>query len=122
MQQCHLLDRGEWFMTPQTVNAYFNSQMNDMNFPAGVLQPPLYDPKMDDAPNYGDTGGGIGDELPPGLAAEGGQYGAKGTLQDGWTKQDTEQFQQRAQCVVDQYAQYVVIDAIHLNSKLTEGE
>ena len=57
MQQCHLLDRGEWFMTPQTVNAYFNWQMNDMNFPAGVLQPPLYDPKMDDAPNYGDTGG-----------------------------------------------------------------
>jgi putative endopeptidase len=116
------LDRGEWGMTPPTVNAYYNGQMNDINFPAGVLQPPLYDPKMDDAPNYGNTGGTIGHELTHGFDDEGRQFDAKGNLKDWWTKDDAKNFTGRAQCVVDQYAKYTIIDDIKINSKLTEGE
>ncbi|HEY6273267.1 MAG TPA: M13 family metallopeptidase [Terriglobales bacterium] len=116
------LDRGEWGMTPPTVNAYYNPQMNDINFPAGVLQPPLYDPKLDDAPNYGNTGGTIGHELTHGFDDEGRQFDAKGNLRDWWTKDDSAQFEKRAQCIVDQYAQYVIVDDIKINSKLTEGE
>jgi endothelin-converting enzyme/putative endopeptidase len=109
-------------MTPPTVNAYYSDQMNDINFPAGVLQPPLYDAKLDDAPNYGNTGSTIGHELTHGFDDEGRQYDAKGNLKDWWTKQDAAQFVKHADCVVDQYGQYVVVDDIHINSKLTEGE
>jgi putative endopeptidase len=116
------LDKGEWHMTPPTVNAYFNPQMNDINFPAGVLQPPLYDPKMDDAPNYGDTGGTIGHELTHAFDDEGRQFDAQGNLKDWWTKDDAKNFTDRAQCIVDQYAQYPVVDEIKINSALTEGE
>jgi endothelin-converting enzyme/putative endopeptidase len=116
------LDRGEWGMTPPTVNAYYNPQMNDINFPAGVLQPPLYDPKLDDAPNYGNTGGTIGHELTHGFDDEGRQFDAKGNLRDWWTGDDSKEFEKRGQCVVDQYAQYVIVDDIKINSKLTEGE
>ena len=116
------LDRGEWGMTPPTVNAYYNAQMNDINFPAGVLQPPLYDPKMDDAPNYGNTGGTIGHELTHGFDDEGRQFDAKGNLKDWWSEKDAKQFNDRAQCIVDQYAQYTIVDDIKINSKLTLGE
>jgi putative endopeptidase len=116
------VDRAEWDMTPPTVNAYYSPQMNDINFPAGILQPPLYDPKMDDAPNYGDTGGTIGHELTHGFDDEGRKFDAQGNLKDWWTTQDSQNFEARAQCVVDQYAQYVVVDDIKINSKLTEGE
>ena len=116
------LDRTEWGMTPQTVNAYYDPQMNDINFPAGVLQPPLYDPKMDDAPNYGDTGGTIGHELTHGFDDEGRQFDAAGNLKDWWTADDAKEFNARAQCVVDQYAKYIVVDDIHINSRLTLGE
>jgi putative endopeptidase len=116
------VDRGEWGMTPPTVNAYFDAQMNDINFPAGVLQPPLYDAKMDDAPNYGNTGSTIGHELTHGFDDQGRKFDAKGNLKDWWTKEDAEQFVKHSDCVVDQYAQYVVVDDIHINSKLTEGE
>lgn len=116
------VDRTEWDMTPPTVNAYYNPQMNDINFPAGVLQPPLYDAKEDDAPNYGNTGSTIGHELTHGFDDEGRQFDAHGNLKDWWTKQDAEQFVKHADCVVDQYAKYVVVDDIHINSKLTEGE
>jgi len=116
------VDRGEWGMTPPTVNAYFNSRMNDINFPAGVLQPPLFDPKMDDAPNYGDTGGTIGHELTHAFDDRGRQFDAQGNLKDWWTKDDAKNFTDRAQCIVDQYAQYTVVDEIKINSKLTEGE
>jgi endothelin-converting enzyme/putative endopeptidase len=116
------LDRGEWGMTPPTVNAYYDPQMNDINFPAGVLQPPLYDVKLDDAPNYGNTGSTIGHELTHGFDDEGRQFDDKGNLKDWWSKPDTDAFEQRATCVTDQYAKYVVIDDIHINSKLTEGE
>ena len=116
------LDRSEWGMTPPTVNAYYNPQMNDINFPAGVLQPPLYDAKMDAAPNYGDTGGTIGHELTHGFDDEGSQYDANGNLKNWWTKEDREKFDARTKCVEDQYAKYVVVDDIHINSKLTLGE
>ncbi|MGO4381500.1 M13 family metallopeptidase [Pseudoduganella sp. RAF19] len=116
------LDRSEWGMTPPTVNAYYNPQMNDINFPAGVLQPPLYDAKMDAAPNYGNTGGTIGHELTHGFDDEGRQFDAKGNLKDWWTKKDAKAFTDRAQCIVDQYAQYTIVDDIKINSKLTLGE
>ena len=116
------LDRGEWGMTPPTVNAYYDPQMNDINFPAGVLQPPLYDPKMDDAPNYGNTGGTIGHELTHGFDDEGRQFDADGNLRDWWTKQDAVEFERRASCVANQFAQYVIVDDIKINAKLTLGE
>jgi endothelin-converting enzyme/putative endopeptidase len=116
------LDRGEWQMTPPTVNAYYDGQMNDINFPAGVLQPPLFDAKLDDAPNYGNTGATIGHELTHGFDDEGRQFDAKGNLRDWWTAADAKAFQDRAQCVVDQYGAYPVIDDIKINSKLTLGE
>lgn len=116
------LDRAEWMMTPPTVNAYYDPQMNDINFPAGVLQPPLYDAAMDDAPNYGDTGGTIGHELTHGFDDEGRQFDAKGNLRDWWSAADAKAFETRTQCIVDQYAQYVVVDDLHINSHLTIGE
>ena len=116
------VDRGEWGMSPPTVNAYYNPQMNDINFPAGVLQPPVYDAKMDDAPNYGDTGGTIGHELTHGFDDEGSQFDAKGNLRNWWTKDDREKFETRTNCVQDQYGKYIVVDDVHINSKLTLGE
>lgn len=116
------LDRGEWEMTPPTVNAYYNAQMNDINFPAGILQPPLYDAKMDAAPNYGNTGGTIGHELIHGFDDEGRQFDAQGNLKDWWGKKDADAFNRRTQCITDQYAQYTVVDNIKINSKLTLGE
>jgi endothelin-converting enzyme/putative endopeptidase len=116
------VDLNEWGMTPPTVNAYFNPQMNDINFPAGVLQPPLYDSKIDDAPNYGNTGGTIGHELTHAFDDEGRQFDAKGNLRDWWTPADAKGFEDRINCIRDQYAGYVVVDDIHINSKLTSGE
>lgn len=116
------VDRGEWGMTPPTVNAYYNPQMNDINFPAGVLQPPLYDPKLDDAPNYGNTGSTIGHELTHAFDDEGRQFDAQGNLKDWWTPDDAKKFEERIQCVRDQYAQYTIVDDIKINSKLTSGE
>jgi putative endopeptidase len=116
------VDRGEWDMTPTTVDAYFNAQMNDINFPAAVLQPPLYDSKIDDAPNYGDTGGTIGHELTHAFDDEGRQFDAHGNLKDWWTAEDGKRFEERAKCVEDQYSSYVAVDNIHVNGKLTLGE
>ena len=116
------VERSEWAMTPPTVNAYYDPQMNDINFPAGVLQPPLYDPKEDDAPNYGDTGGTIGHELTHAFDDEGRQFDGEGNLRDWWTPADAKGFEQHIDCLRDQYAGYTVIDQIHINSKLTSGE
>ena len=116
------VDRGEWDMTPQTVNAYYSPTMNDMNFPAGVLQPPLYDPKMDAAPGYGNTGGTIAHELTHGFDDEGRQYDAKGNLKSWWTKQDSAEFDRRSRCVSDQFSSYIAVDDVHVNGKLTLGE
>jgi endothelin-converting enzyme/putative endopeptidase len=116
------VDRGEWGMTPPTVNAYYSPQMNDINFPAGVLQPPLFDPKEDDAPNYGNTGSTIGHELTHGFDDEGRKFDAHGNLKEWWTPADAKEFEDRVNCVRDQYAQYVIVDDIKINSKLTSGE
>ncbi len=116
------VDRGEWDMTPPTVNAYYNSQMNDINFPAGVLQPPAFDPASDAAPNYGDTGGTIGHELTHGFDDEGRQFDAHGNLRDWWTEEDGKEFVKRASCISDQYSTYTIIDDIKINGKLTLGE
>jgi endothelin-converting enzyme/putative endopeptidase len=116
------IDRGEWDITPQTVNAYYNPTMNDMNFPAAVLLPPLYDPKMDAAPGYGNTGGTIGHELTHGFDDQGRQFDAKGNLNDWWTKEDAAEFTRRASCISDQYSSFIAVDDIHVNGKLTLGE
>ena len=116
------VDRSEWFMTPPTVNAYYDPQTNDINFPAGVLQPPLFDPRADAAPNFGDTGATMGHELTHGFDDEGRQFDAQGNLRDWWTPKDAKAFEERVDCVRNQYKNYVVVDNIHINSSLTLGE
>jgi putative endopeptidase len=116
------VDKNDWYMSPPTVNAYYDPSMNTINFPAGVLQPPLYDSKEDDAPNYGDTGGTIGHELTHGFDDEGRQFDGQGNLRDWWTPADARGFEDRINCQRDQYANYVIVDDIHINSKLTSGE
>jgi putative endopeptidase len=116
------VDRGEWQMTPPTVNAYYDPQMNNINFPAGVLQPPLFDARSDAAPNFGDTGATMGHELTHGFDDEGRQFDAQGNLRDWWTPEDAKAFEQRAKCISDQYSQYVILDDVKINGKLTLGE
>jgi len=116
------VDRGEWGMTPPTVNAYYNASMNDMNFPAGVLLPPLWDPRLDLAPGYGNTGATVGHELVHGFDDEGRRFDARGNLHDWWTEADAAEFEKRARCISDQYAAYPVVDDVKINSKLTLGE
>jgi endothelin-converting enzyme/putative endopeptidase len=116
------VDRLEWGMTPPTVNAEYDPQRNDINFPAGILQPPLFDPASDAAPNYGNTGGTIGHELTHGFDDEGRQFDARGNLRDWWTGADGAEFEKRASCISDQYSSYVIIDDIKINGKLTLGE
>ncbi|MBW4045985.1 MAG: M13 family metallopeptidase [Acidobacteria bacterium] len=116
------VDRGEWEMSPPTVNAYYSDQMNNINFPAGILQPPYFDPRQDDAVNYGDAGGVIGHELTHGFDDEGRQFDAKGNFENWWTSADTKQFTERADCVVKEYDSFVAVDGLHVNGKLTLGE
>jgi len=116
------VDRAEWQMTPPTVNAYYDAQLNSINFPAGILQPPLFDPRLDDAPNYGNTGSTVGHELTHGFDDEGRQFDAHGNLRDWWTKRDAVEFSKRTACIVEQYSGYTVIDDIRINGRLTLGE
>jgi putative endopeptidase len=116
------VDRNEWGMSPPTVNAYYDPQKNDINFPAGVLQPPLFSAHSDAAPNYGDTGATMGHELTHAFDDEGSQFDANGNLRNWWTDADRKEFEKRAQCVVDQYSSYTIIDDIKINGKLTNGE
>jgi endothelin-converting enzyme/putative endopeptidase len=116
------VDRSEWGMSPPTVNAYYNSQENNINFPAGILQPPFFDMRADDAVNMGGIGAVIGHELTHGFDDQGRQFDAKGNLRDWWTAQDAKAFEERAQCFVDQYSKYAPVDDLHLNGKLTLGE
>ncbi len=116
------VDRSEWAMTPPTVNAYYSAQLNEINFPAGILQPPLFDPLQDDAPNYGNTGATIGHELTHAFDDEGRQFDAEGNLRDWWTKKDAAEFKRRSACVVQQYSGYTVVDEIKINGRLTLGE
>jgi predicted metalloendopeptidase len=116
------VDRGEWNMTPPTVNAYYNSSLNEIVFPAGILQPPFYDPKADDASNYGAMGAVIGHEMTHGFDDRGRQFDAQGNLRDWWTPGDAERFKSRAARVIDQFSGYTAVDTVHLNGRLTTGE
>ncbi len=116
------VDRNEWSMSPPTVNAYYSPQENNINFPAGILQPPFFDRRADDAVNLGGIGAVIGHELTHGFDDQGRHFDAKGNLRDWWTAKDSEAFEARAQCFVDQYSKYTPVDDVHLNGKLTLGE
>jgi len=116
------VDRSEWEMTPPTVNAYYNPLLNEIVFPAGILQPPFFDPQADDASNYGAMGAIIGHEMTHGFDDEGRQFDAQGNLRDWWTPEDEKNFNQRAQCVEKQFDNYVVAGDLHENGKLVLGE
>ena len=115
-------DRKEWGMTPPTVNAYYNPPTNEITFPAGIMQPPFFNPKADDAVNYGGMGGAIGHEITHGFDDEGRQFDALGNLSGWWTEADTKEFNRRAEVVQKQFDSYVAIDSLHVNGKLTLGE
>jgi len=116
------VDRSEWGMTPPTVNAYYNPRENNINFPAGILQPPFYSPNIDDAVNFGAIGAVIGHELTHGFDDQGSQFDADGNLRDWWTAKDREQFDKLEACFVNEYDSFVAVDDVHLNGKLTLGE
>jgi putative endopeptidase len=116
------VDRAEWLMTPQTVNAYYRPDLNEIVFPAAYLQPPLFDPKADDAANYGAIGATIGHEMSHGFDDSGSQFDASGTLRDWWTKEDHERFAAKTAALVAQYAAFEVLPGYHINGKLTLGE
>jgi endothelin-converting enzyme/putative endopeptidase len=116
------LDRSEWFITPPTVNAFYDPSMNEMVFPAGILAPPFYGRKQPPAMNYGAIGMVMGHELTHGFDDEGRQFDAKGNLTDWWSPTVSKEFDKRAQCVVDQYSGYVAVDDVKLDGKLVEGE
>ncbi|MDP4128660.1 MAG: M13 family metallopeptidase [Bacteroidota bacterium] len=116
------VDRSEWYMTPPTVNAYYNPTANDVNFPAGILQPPFYFISGDDAVNYGAIGIGIGHEITHGFDDQGRQFDADGNLKEWWTAEDARKFKARAQKIIDQYNGYIAVDTLHVNGDLTQGE
>jgi putative endopeptidase len=116
------VDRSEWLMTPPTVNAYYDAQHNDINFPAGILQPPFFDNRMDAAVNYGAIGRAMGHELTHGFDDEGRQFDAQGNLRNWWTPEDASEFEKRAECFVKEYSAFTPVDGVHLNGKLTLGE
>ncbi len=115
------VDRDDWQMTPPEVNAYYDPQLNEIVFPAGILQPPFFDAKADDAVNYGAIGAVIGHEMTHGFDDEGHKFDAQGNLRDWWTPEDTRNYDARAKCVKDQYASYVY-DGQNVNGKLVLGE
>ncbi len=116
------VDRTEWGMTPPTVNAYYNPQENNINFPAGILQPPFFDNKLDDAVNYGAIGAVIGHEMTHGFDDEGREFDGNGDLRDWWTATDGKAFEERAKCLSDEYSSFIATDDVHVNGKLTLGE
>ena len=116
------VDRSEWHMTPPTVNAYYSDTENSINFPAGILQPPFYDNRMDAAVNYGGAGAVIGHELTHGFDDSGRKFGPHGDLADWWTPEDAREFEKRADCFIQEYSAFTPVDDVHLNGKLTLGE
>lgn len=116
------VDKTEWGMTPPTVNAYYNPSFNEIVFPAGILQPPFYWQNGDDAVNYGAIGAVIGHEMTHGFDDQGSQYDKDGNLRNWWTPSDRAKFEKLANLVVQEYNNYVVLDSVHVNGKLTEGE
>jgi len=109
-------------MTPPTVNAYYDPSMNNINFPAGILQPAFYDPKADVAVNYGHIGAVIGHELTHGFDDQGRKFDAKGNMTDWWTADDTKKFESRTGCLVNEYGSFTAVDDVKVNGKLTLGE
>ncbi len=116
------LDRNEWGMTPPTVNAYYSPAYNEIVFPAGILQPPFFDKNMDDAVNFGGIGLVIGHELTHGFDDQGRKFDPQGNLRDWWTPEDGKEFEKRASCVADEYSNFVAVDDLKLNGRLTLGE
>ena len=116
------VDRGEWLITPATVDAYYNPSANDINFPAGILQSPLYDSRASDASNYGHVGGIVGHELTHGFDDEGRKFDANGNLADWWTAEDAKHFEEKADCEVKEYSNFVAVDDVKVNGRLTLGE
>jgi predicted metalloendopeptidase len=116
------VDREEWHMTPPTVNAYYRGEMNHMVFPAGILQPPFFNPKASIPVNLGGMGMVVGHELTHGFDDKGSKYDAKGNLANWWTDADKARFKAKTDCVSDQYAQYEPLPGVHLNGQLTLGE
>jgi putative endopeptidase len=116
------VDRDEWLMTPPTVNAYYLPTQNNINFPAGILQPPFFDREADDASNFGAAGAVIGHELTHGFDDQGRQFDGKGNLRDWWSERDGKEFEQRASCIANQYGGYTAVGDVKLNGKLTLGE
>jgi putative endopeptidase len=116
------VDRGEWFMSPPTVNAYYDPQMNNINFPAGILRPPFYDNAASDAANFGGIGAVIGHELTHGFDDQGRQFDLQGNLRDWWTPADAKEFEHRAACIADEYSSFEVEPGVKVNGKLTLGE
>ncbi len=115
-------DRGEWSMTPPTVNAYYNANRNEIVFPAGILQPPFFDPKADDAVNYGAIGMVIGHEMTHGFDDRGRQYDAAGNLRQWWQPEDERRYKERTAQIAAQYSNYVALDDLKINGRLTLGE
>jgi len=115
-------DKTEWTMTAPTVNAFYSAENNSINFPAGILQPPFFDPRRDMAANYGGIGCVIGHEMTHGFDDQGRKFDASGNLRDWWTAQDRDEFERRASCIADQYSGYTSVDDVHLNGRLTLGE
>ncbi len=109
-------------MTPPTINAYYDPSMNNINFPAGILQPAFYDPNADLAVNYGHIGMVIGHELTHGFDDEGAQFNGLGNLDNWWTADDKKNFQERTSCLTNEYNNFVAVDDVHVNGKLTLGE
>jgi len=116
------VDKKEWGMTPPTVNAYYSGSHNEIVFPAGILQPPFFDRKMDDAVNFGGIGLVIGHELTHGFDDQGRKFDPQGNLRDWWTDADATEFEKRVSCVADEYSSFVAVDDLHLNGRLTLGE
>jgi putative endopeptidase len=116
------VERTEWGMTPPTVNAYYNPSMNEIVFPAGILQPPFFDPKADDAINYGGMGAVIGHEMTHGFDDQGAKFDARGNLENWWTPEDLKNFQEKTACIVNQFNNYEVEPGLKLNGKLVAGE
>lgn len=116
------VDKTEWFMTPSTVNAYYNPAFNEIVFPAGILAFPFFHPDADDAINYGGIGGVIGHEMTHGFDDQGSKYAADGNLKNWWTEEDTKAFEAKTHVVVEQFNNYTVLDSIHVKGELTLGE
>ena len=116
------VDKDEWLMTPQTVNAYYMPTTNEICFPAAILQPPFFYPEGDDAINYGAIGVVIGHEMTHGFDDQGRQFDKDGNLNDWWTAADAEAFQERAEKLVEHYSSKIVLDTVHANGRYTLGE